>query len=43
MGMGIEIGIRTVVMVFWVFDFDIGYPGVEAGEYLHRCDAPFEQ
>lgn len=32
-------GMGTVVMVFWGFDFDIGYPG----EYLHRCDAPFER
>lgn len=32
-----------VVMVFWGFDFDIGYPGMKAGEYLHRCGAPFER
>lgn len=39
--MGMALG--TVVMVFWVFDFDIGYPGVEAGKYLHRYDALFER
>lgn len=36
-------GIVVMVMVFWGFNFDIGYPGVEAGEYLHRCDALFER
>lgn len=36
-------GIGTVVVVFGGFDFDIGYPGVEARKYLHRCDAPFER